>query len=184
MSTVPVPSAGAHGGPDALSTIHLLRERISRGLLWVCVGLLCAMTLLVLLQIFTRYVLGAPVAFTEELVRYALIWVSFLAAAYAFFQREHMALTLVRERLSVRARRRVGIGIDVLILALAVLLLGIGGAMLAWTSRHDISALLGISRGLVYLIAPITGVGIAAAQVLNLLETLRAPATTLEEEEN
>lgn len=32
--------------------------------------LLSAMTLLVLYQVFTRYVLNSPAAFTEELVRY------------------------------------------------------------------------------------------------------------------
>ena len=36
--------------------------------------LLSIMTLLVLYQVFTRYVLNSPAAFTEELVRYFLIW--------------------------------------------------------------------------------------------------------------
>ena len=46
--------------------------------------LLSAMTLLVLYQVFTRYVLNSPAAFTEELVRYFLIWTGFIGAAYAF----------------------------------------------------------------------------------------------------
>ena len=35
--------------------------------------LLSFMTILVLYQVFTRYVLNDPAAFTEELVRYSLI---------------------------------------------------------------------------------------------------------------
>lgn len=35
--------------------------------------LLSVMTFLVLYQVFTRYVLNSPAAFTEELVRYSLI---------------------------------------------------------------------------------------------------------------
>ena len=35
--------------------------------------LLSVMTLLVLYQVFTRYVLNNPAAFTEELVKYSLI---------------------------------------------------------------------------------------------------------------
>ena len=43
--------------------------------------LLSIMTLLVLYQVFTRYVLNSPAAFTEELVRYFLIWTGFIGAA-------------------------------------------------------------------------------------------------------
>jgi len=53
------------------------------------------MTLLVLtvsLQVFTRYVVGAPVTFTEELSRFLLIWLGLLAASYAYRQRMHLAM--------------------------------------------------------------------------------------------
>ena len=42
-----------------------------------CAVLLSFMTILVLIQVFSRYVLNSPVAFTEELVRYSLISVSY-----------------------------------------------------------------------------------------------------------
>lgn len=58
-----------------------------------CAILLSFMTILVLIQVFSRYVLNSPVAFTEELVRYSLIWTGFIGAAYAFSTREHMSLT-------------------------------------------------------------------------------------------
>ena len=44
-----------------------------------CAVLLTFMTVLVLIQVFSRYILNSPVAFTEELVRYSLIWTGFLA---------------------------------------------------------------------------------------------------------
>ena len=59
--------------------------------------LLSVMTFLVLYQVFTRYVLNSPAAFTEELVRYSLIWTGFIGAAYAFSTREHMSLVLLQE---------------------------------------------------------------------------------------
>ena len=42
------------------------------------VVLLVFMTSLVLWQVFTRYVLGKPAAFTEELVKYSLMWTAFI----------------------------------------------------------------------------------------------------------
>lgn len=180
------PSASVDPGGRNFSGHRTASQRVRKGLatvlLWTAAALLVLMTALVLYQVFTRYVLGTPAAFTEELVRYALIWVSFIAATYAFLQRDHMALTIVVDRFPPGARRAVRLGIDLLVLALAVLVLIVGGAMMAWDSRGDISALLGISRGLVYLISPIAGAGIALAQVLNILEELRPPSPIAQKE--
>ena len=58
-----------------------------------------------------------PAAFTEELVKYSLIWTGFIGAAYAFSTREHMALTLVRDKLTGRPHQILVIFIDALILS-------------------------------------------------------------------
>ena len=84
-----------------------------------CAVLLSFMTILVLIQVFSRYVLNSPVAFTEELVRYSLIWTGFIGAAYAFSTREHMSLTLVRDKFTGKAHTALLVAIDGLILLLA-----------------------------------------------------------------
>ena len=81
-----------------------------------CAILLSFMTILVLIQVFSRYVLNSPVAFTEELVRYSLIWTGFIGAAYAFSTREHMSLTLVRDKFTGKAHTALLVAIDGLIL--------------------------------------------------------------------
>ncbi|GAA1229310.1 TRAP transporter small permease [Prauserella halophila] len=148
-------------------------RRVLGGVLAALAGaLLVVMTLLVLYQVFTRYVLGTPAAFTEELVRYALIWTSMISAAYAFLHRKHMALLFLRDRFPQAAQRTLIIGTDVLVLVFAVVVLVIGGTMLALSAATNYSALLGISRGLVYTIGPVAGLAIAFAQVLNIWEDL------------
>ena len=89
--------------------------------------LLSVMTFLVLYQVFTRYVLNSPAAFTEELVRYSLIWTGFIGAAYAFSTREHMSLVLLQESLKPEGRRILMICIDTLILIFAIFIITIGG---------------------------------------------------------
>jgi TRAP-type transport system small permease protein len=149
-----------------------VRGALGRALAGFAGFLLVIMTLLVLYQVFTRYVLGTPAAFTEELVRYALIWTAMISAAYAFLHRKHMALVALRNTLPPAARRRLIIGADVLVLAFAVLVLVIGGTVLALSASTNFSALLGISRGLVYAIGPIAGLAIAFGQVLNIWQDL------------
>ena len=92
-----------------------------------CAVLLTFMTVLVLIQVFSRYILNSPVAFTEELVRYSLIWTGFIGAAYAFSTREHMSLTLIRDKFTGKAHTALLVVIDGLILLMAIFVFTIGG---------------------------------------------------------
>ena len=57
-----------------------------------------------------------------------------------------------------------------LILLFAILIITIGGFKLAVSARQEFSALLGIPRSLVYAMAPISGIFIILAQIINLYE--------------
>lgn len=114
--------------------------------------------------------LNSPVAFTEELVRYSLIWTGFIGAAYAFSTREHMSLTLIRDKFTGKAHTALLVVIDGLILLMAIFVFTIGGFKLAVSASREFSALLGIPRSLVYSIAPISGVFIVLAQIINIYE--------------
>ena len=117
-------------------TLGTIKKYMNKVLAACCAVLLTFMTFLVLWQVFTRYVLNSPAAFTEELVKYSLIWTGFIGAAYAFSTREHMALTLVRDKLTGRPHQILVIFIDALILLLAIFVITIGGYKLAVNSPH------------------------------------------------
>lgn len=153
-----------------LETMVKVKRGMSYVLARLCTILLVVMTLLVLWQVFSRYVLNSPSAFTEELVRYFLIWTGFIGAAYAFSTREHMALTFLRDKLEEKQRRLVTIIVDAIILVFALSILVLGGIKLAVAAQMEYSALLGIPRSLVYAMAPISGVFIIIAQIVNLYE--------------
>ncbi len=137
-----------------------------------CAILLSFMTILVLIQVISRYVFNSPAAFTEELVRYSLIWTGFIGAAYAFSTREHMALGLVKDKMTGEPKKALMVFIDALILLIAIFVITIGGFKLAMSARMEFSALLGVPRSLVYGIAPVSGVCIILAQIINLYEDL------------
>jgi len=46
-------------------------------------------------QIVARYVLNRPLGFTDELMRFSMVWVAFLAGSALVFRREHMAANLL-----------------------------------------------------------------------------------------
>ena len=120
-----------------------------------CAVLLTFMTVLVLIQVFSRYILNSP---------------GFIGAAYAFSTREHMSLTLIRDKFTGKAHTALLVVIDGLILLMAIFVFTIGGFKLAVSASREFSALLGIPRSLVYSIAPISGVFIVLAQIINIYE--------------
>ena len=148
----------------------VVKKGMTKLLAAIATILLSVMTLLVLYQVFTRCVLNSPAAFTEELVRYFLIWTGFIGAAYAFLTREHMCLVLFRDNLKPEKRRILMTFIDVLILVFAIFVITIGGFKLAMSAQKVFSALLGIPRSLVYAMAPVSGLFIIVAQIINIYE--------------
>ncbi|MGY6410384.1 MAG: TRAP transporter small permease [Alkalilacustris sp.] len=51
---------------------------------WVLASLLLVMTALITWQVFARYVMGQSLAFSEEVARFSMIWLTMLGAAYAY----------------------------------------------------------------------------------------------------
>jgi len=146
-----------------------------------CAVLLTFMTVLVLIQVFSRYILNSPVAFTEELVRYSLIWTGFIGAAPALSPPGHTSLTLIRDKFTGKAHTALLVVIDALILLMAIFVFTIGGFKLAVSASREFSALLGIPRSLVYSIAPISGVFIVLAQIINIYEDVTGEKVESEE---
>ena len=154
---------------EILTTIKKVLAKLLAGIATI---LLSVMTILVLYQVFTRYILNSPAAFTEELVRYFLIWTGFIGAAYAFLTRQHMSLVLILDKLTPAKRRMLMAIIDILILVFAIFVITIGGFKLAMSARKVYSALLGIPRSLVYAMAPISVIFIIIAQFINIYEDI------------
>ena len=107
--------------------LTVVKKFMTKLLAAIATILLSVMTFLVLYQVFTRYVLNSPAAFTEELVRYLLIWTGFTGAAYAFFTRQHKCLVLVRDSLNPAGKRALMTFVDLLILLFAIFVITVGG---------------------------------------------------------
>lgn len=70
--------------------------------------LLIGIVLLNLAAVFQRYVMLDAISWSEEAMRYASIWVTFLAACGASLHDEHMSLTLLSDSAPPWLRRLLG----------------------------------------------------------------------------
>ena len=72
-------------------------EAVSVLLLLVLVGLVSA-------QVFMRYIMDAPLTWSEEAARITFIWVTFIGAGLAFQRRENLRIQLLPDALPLRPR--------------------------------------------------------------------------------
>jgi TRAP-type C4-dicarboxylate transport system permease small subunit len=62
---------------------------------WLAFALFWLLALTVFAQFFTRYVLNDSLAWTEEIARYGLMWITFVGAAVAMRRRTHIAVEVL-----------------------------------------------------------------------------------------
>ena len=125
----------------------------------------------VLWQVFSRFVLGDPSSYTEELARYLMIWVGVLGAAYVSGKNKHVAIDYFPTKFSEKNQIKVKVFVKWLIMIFAFFAFVIGGSRLVYITYvlEQLSPALQIPLAFVYLVIPISGVLIAYYKILEIL---------------
>jgi TRAP-type C4-dicarboxylate transport system permease small subunit len=83
-------------------------------------GLLVLILMLILTQVISRFVFSSPFTWTEELARFALVWLTFISAGFVMARRLHVTVDLIAAKLSGIAAKAVNafsIGVVLLVSA-------------------------------------------------------------------
>lgn len=136
-----------------------LKTRVDRVLGWTLVVLMGASVVNVLWQVFTRFIVGNPSSFTDELARFFLIWIGLLGAGYAVGMRLHLAIDLLPTKLTGRAALGLNLFIESFVFLFGLVVMVIGGVRLVGLSflLGQTSAALQLPVGYVYLVLPLSG---------------------------
>lgn len=62
------------------------------------------MTVIIIVEVFRRYVLGASSTWGEETAIYAFIWMTYIAAAHRIKGRKHLSVEMLRNRMNRNQR--------------------------------------------------------------------------------
>ncbi|WP_319530505.1 TRAP transporter small permease [uncultured Cohaesibacter sp.] len=157
--------------------LRKIKSYIELSLSWITSGMLVMLVALAIWQVFTRYVLKTPALFTEELLRFSMIWMALLGAAYAFGIKEHLSLGILPDMLTGRKRKALVLFNDLVVLSFAFFILFLGGMRAVESSMNQFSPILRLPMGQVYYILPITAVLIFVLQGMNSILALMAPGT-------
>ncbi len=127
-----------------------------RGLELIVAFLLALMTVLIVLQVFFRYVLNSPLTWAEELARLSMIWLAFLGASVALWRRRHIKIEGLEGFLSPGTALLVRRVIDFLMIVL-LLVLSVQSWRLVLSTRRQITAALQLPVSYAYYAAILAG---------------------------
>ncbi len=122
-------------------------------------------------QIVSRYVFKDPIIFSEEFLRYALIWMAVVGIAYGIGKSEHIALDLIKN-VPPKTQLMLALFTQATFILFAGFIMVAGGAKAVSVAFNQVSPVLGISMGNVYLALPIGGVLSVVYSLLNIADLL------------
>ncbi|UJH68588.1 TRAP transporter small permease [Allomuricauda sp. SCSIO 65647] len=149
-----------------------LRNRIDRILATTLVVIMGVMVVNVLWQVFSRYVLGVPSSFTDELARYLMIWIGILGAAYVSGRNMHVAINVLPSKLHSKTQQKLKQVVRVIIILFCFFAMVIGGVRLVYVTYvlEQYSPALKLPLALVYLVIPLSGLVIIFYKVSDIMK--------------
>lgn len=109
-------------------------------------------------QVFTRFILENPSKYTEELLRYLLIWLTMLGVPYAYGQERHLSINLITKTFTKQGTLASKIGIEIIVAILSIFVLVIGGVMVTMNSVGQSSPAMQIPMPVYYACVPASGI--------------------------
>ena len=101
-----------------MNLLTTLLEQVTLALITLCKWMLLvlgiAMTILILLQVFFRFVIYMPFPWSEEAARYLMIWMGMLGSVVALENGRHIGVEFFMEKLPATIRRPLAVLVQVI----------------------------------------------------------------------
>lgn len=146
-------------------------ERIAAIPCMIAIG---GMTVIVILGVIFRYVLGTPLGWTEEAARYLMIWAASLAVSMGIMKGEHVGIHLLVNAFSPKIKRGLAMVVYLVILAFLWVLTE-RGYLMALNGRNQFAPLLGVTMVWSLAAIPIAGL-LAMLQTVFLILKMLSPS--------
>jgi TRAP-type C4-dicarboxylate transport system permease small subunit len=141
-----------------------MKQRYRQAMEWLylaCIVLsgtaLVAITLIIPIGVFMRYVMNAPLSWPEPAAVVMMVMFSFLGGAAVYRAGVHIAVEALLNAVGPRVKRAMLRGVDACMAATALFMLGYGAHLCIITQYQSMAEFPGLSVGIVYAPIPLAG---------------------------
>jgi TRAP-type C4-dicarboxylate transport system permease small subunit len=138
----------------------------------ICMLLVAALAVIVFLQVFNRFILKAPLAWSEDLAMLLFQWVAFLGAAVGVQRTRHFGIELAVKRMPTAVRHWIEIGLIPLVVGAVAVVMIVQGISLLKFNYSRIYASMDLSYLWAYLPIPVSGALILVFLIQKEIERL------------
>ena len=135
--------------------------------------LMLVMVTVTFAQVLARYAFSNSLSWSDEVGRYTFVWMTFIGAAIAVRNRQHVAFDALIKTLP-RAARKLCLIASYLSMMIFTAVLIYGGFKFVARGSRQISSALEIPMNYVYIVLPVGGVLILAYLLKNFYEDVLA----------
>lgn len=166
-----------------LDIITRIKSFLDKFLFSICIVIMTVLVIDVSWQVLSRYLVGEPSLYTDELARFLMVWLTFLGGAYMFGSDSHLSVNSLRDMMPAKMQNAIFIFTYLLIGGFAVLVMIMGSQRLILRTLSQPSPSLGIPMGYFYSILPLSAAFIIIYMLLNLGEMFyKSKAVTKQEQ--
>ena len=133
------------------------------------------MVVLTCYQVVTRYLLGHPSSWSEELVSYMFAWMSLLGASLVTSERGHMNIPILVDMTSPVMQKWLNCLGEIIAFVFSAVILIFGGVQIAHLAMGQMTSSLGVPIGIFYIVLPLCGILNLIFTVMNLKDILAGP---------
>ena len=155
-----------------MKLLSILSKNINQGVEFLLFTMGFGMALIVVIQVFCRYVLNHSLFWSEELARYLLIWLTFLGTSSAYFRHVHPGVDVIYSRMPEKIKKISSIMVHLVCLGIFGIMI-IYGSQFAWFVRFQISPALSLPKWIIAGIIPISGLVLMLHGLVFLMDELR-----------
>lgn len=146
-------------------------DKINEAVKYIGFVLLAVMSVIIIIQVFSRYILGSSLSWSEESARYLFIWVVMLGASMGVKEGFHVSVTLFKEKLPVKMQHLLDILYTVILGIMAAAMM-VFGWELARSVAIQLSPAIRLSMFWVYLSIPVSGLLIMIHLISRIAEII------------
>lgn len=157
---------------SAFVTLCEILDRFITRLIGMTLGLI---VLVMLLAVWSRYVMNDPISWTEQLSRILFVWVTFLGTAVLYRQIQHISIDYFTSLMPSRLARIIRLMNEAAMFLLFLVLLVYGARLVRSTLSQTYGA-LDISPAVFYAAAPVSAGLMLLFWLEHLLDEIRSKA--------